>query len=111
MIRKTESELWSAPVWVDFMAQDEKGRVPLDYPGTQRDLDAHAIKLQEGMQLTLYTLDATEIADPDDLVCVGTVEWDQDQERWFAAFNWRALVHVSELDEVDRNLYRQERSD
>ena len=71
MIRRNERELWSPPVWVDFMARDAKGRVPLDYPGTLKDLEDNSIDLRIDMRLTLYTLDATLNSDRDDLVGVG----------------------------------------
>ena len=109
MIRRNERELWSPPVWVDFMARDAKSRVPLDYPGTLKDLEAHSIDLRIDMRLTLYTLDATLNSDPDDLVGVGKVEWDGIKQRWMVAIDWRSLIHVSEMDEVDRTLYRKAR--
>jgi hypothetical protein len=109
MIRKDDATLWSKPVWVDFMAS-ASGRVPLDFPGTQKDLEDHKIALQEGIRLTLYTYDATQERDPDDLVCVGSVEWDSAEKRWMAAFDWESLTHVSEMEMKDRELYLGTRS-
>jgi hypothetical protein len=43
--------------------------------------------------------------DPDDLVCVGEVEFDDGSRRWWARYDWQALKHVSELDEDDRIEY------
>jgi len=85
------------------MAQDDAWRVPLDFPGTLADLNRHRIKLTEGMQLVLYTHDATSTNDPDDLVTVGTAV--NDHGRWFAKYDWPSLAHVSDLDETDKNLY------
>jgi hypothetical protein len=105
MIRNHDGELWTAPVWADFMARDERWRVPLDFPGTAEDLARNRIDLREGLKILLYTDDATDKADPDDLVTVGTVEYDQDAHRWFALIDPQGLLHVSELDDLDRSLY------
>lgn len=110
MIRDDQGRLPTPPVWVDFMARDNASRVPLDYPGTQADLARHRIELREGMSITLYTHDATDTAGPDDLVTVGVVHLDPGPRRWFAKFDWTALVHVSELDELDRRLYQSAKS-
>jgi hypothetical protein len=87
------------------MAQDAHGRVPLDFPGTTADLSRNSIELQNGIRLVLYTNDATASVDPDDLVCVGEVEFDDGSRRWWARYDWQALKHVSELDEDDRIEY------
>jgi hypothetical protein len=105
MIRKNDFELWSPPVWVDFMARDEGGTVPLHFPGTVDDLKAHKIELNEGQNLTLYTFDATENMESDELVCVGRIRWSEGRAMWTAEFDWESLVHVSEMDSEDRHLY------
>lgn len=105
MIRNRDGQLPTPPIWVDFTARDNRSRVPLDYPGTAADLSHYDLELHDGMSITLYTHDATETADPDDLVTRGTVERDDEAQRWFVTFDWRSLVHVSDLDELDRTLY------
>jgi hypothetical protein len=109
MLRSPENDLWTIPIWVDFMALDERGRVPLDFPGTVEDLARYEVSLREGMKIVLYTHDATEMGDPDDLVAVGMVTYDENVQRWFAVIDARTLRHVSALDEVDRSLYHRQR--
>ncbi len=109
MIRKNASELWSPPIWVDFMARDETWRVPLHFPGTEASLRRHQIALAPGLRLTLFTLDATEKVPDDDLVALGTVEFDETSKRWVAAVDAETMVHVSELDDLDRRLYESAR--
>ncbi len=101
--RNSSGNLWSPPIWVDFMARDDAWRVPLDFPGTLADLNRHRIELTEGMHLVLYTHDATATSDADDLVTVGTVV--NDRGRWFAKYDWPSLTHVSDLDATDKHLY------
>ena len=99
------------PIWVDFMARDGKSRVHLDFPGTLADLKRHAMSLNEGMRITLYTEDATDVSDPDDLVTVGIVQRDPTSNRWFAVFDWTTLLHVSDLDATDRRRYESAKAE
>lgn len=86
--------------------RDVDWRVPLDFPGTAEDITRNGIALREGMKMVLYTHDAADKADPDDLVTVGTVEYDQDAHRWFATIDPQRLQHVFELDDLDRSFIR-----
>jgi hypothetical protein len=105
-IRGEDNQIPTPPIWVDFMARDERARVPLDYPGTVADLTRHQVVLRDGMSITLYTHDTTEAADPDDLIAIATVQRDEAAGRWFAVFDWESLMHLSDLDDLDRGLYR-----
>jgi hypothetical protein len=109
MIRKDEYSLWSPPIWVDFMARDANWRVPLDYPGTVNDLSRSGLTLADGMYLTLYTHDATADDDLDELVALGSAEFDNSLSKWFASVDPDSFVHVSEMDEPDQHLYRAAR--
>lgn len=109
MIRRNDNELWSPPIWVDFMSRDGEWRVPLDYPGTLEDLVRQNVTLVAGMYLTLYSLDATDRADPDDLIALASVEFDRSNDKWFARIDPESFVHQSDLDDVDRRLYESGR--
>jgi hypothetical protein len=104
MIRKSEHELWSPPIWVDF--NDLRGdRLPIMVGGgTADDLQRHRIALQDGLKLTLFTLDGSDISEVDDLVGLGVVASDSGYG-WVAVVPPRSLRHVSELDAIDRQLY------
>jgi len=106
-LRSPGGMLWSPRIWVDFMARDQSGRVPLDFPATVADLNANSVDLFTGMRLVLYTDDATDAADPDDLVTIGNVEFDSATRRWWARYDWQDLVHASSLDEMDRTEYQK----
>ena len=104
MIRKNERELWSPPIWVDFNDLDGR-RLPIkEGGGTADDLRRHAIVLNDGLRLTLFTFDGTEAAKVDDLVGVGIVNKDP-ASGWVVVVSWATLRHVSELDPIDRRLY------
>jgi len=62
------------------------------------------------MRLVLYTIDATDTANLDDLVTVGQVEFDSASERWLAHYDWHELRHVSDLDEQECVEYLRLRS-
>ena len=102
LIRRTDTELWSPPIWIDFMDL-EAGSLPLDSPATQADLARHRIALQDGRKLVLYTLDGTTPAE--DLLTCGNVVWLDRVSRHEVAIDTEKLVHVADLDPIDRSLY------
>jgi hypothetical protein len=110
MISDEQGRLVSSPVWVDFMRVDWERRVKLDLPGTRRDLERWGIELADGLRLVLYTEDADAEGRVDDLVTVGTVRYDSDEDQWTAEIDWVALVHVSELQREEAKYYRGKRS-
>jgi len=93
---------------VDFQARSDEWTLPLDFPGTQKDLERGRVELRAGMKLNLYTLDATEDRAQDDLVAVGTVIRTPAGD-WLVRINPDELVHVSDLDAVDQALYEAAR--
>ena len=113
MLRRNDTELWSAPIWVDFNAASQRSPrrrqpawlVPLDYPGTTSDLARYGITLVDGLPLVLFSYDATEAGDPDDLVALGVAERDRRSGRWVARFQVSRLCHQSDLDEADQRLF------
>src|SRR5581483_9474901 len=105
-IRRPDGGLWSLPIWVDFMNVDLNGCLPLDYPGTRRDLDAWGVELSEGARVVLYEEDGDGDGQVDDLVAVGTFEFDGNEGRWVVE-NWEPTTHASELDEESRQLYER----
>jgi hypothetical protein len=103
-LRRGDGRLWSLPIWVDFMNVDRNGCIPLDYPGTRRDLNLWGVELCAGMRIILYEGDADDSGQIDDLVAVGIVRFDADERRWVAE-SWEPTVHASELDQESRQLY------
>lgn len=83
-------------VQVDLMKTDAQRRVVLTTVGTRRDLERYGIELEEGLLLHLYTDDADEDGNRDDIVFDGVVHYDQDESRWVATIDWGALRHESD---------------
>lgn len=105
MPRDAHDRLLSRAIWVDFMDRNSSWRVPLDNPGTVEDLSRTRVTLVAGMRLVLYTLDANTAGEPNDLVAIGTVEWDSARGRRWAVVDDSSLVHVSELGTGDREAF------
>jgi hypothetical protein len=87
-------------VYADFQNLDDENRLRLTCAGTRRDLERQGIELREGMPLTLYSDDATDDGQPDELLAEGIVHYDREAACWVAAIDWRALRHAS--DKPDR---------
>jgi hypothetical protein len=47
------------------------------------------------MRLVLYDVDGDDENRPDDLIVVGTAEWDSDEIRWVCRVNWEDADHAS----------------
>ncbi len=83
-------------VYADFQNLDDENRLRLTCAGTRQDLERQRIELREGMALTLYTDDATDQGQPDELFAEGIVHYHETEKCWVAAIDWNALRHASE---------------
>jgi hypothetical protein len=59
-------------------------------------LERQGIELREGMTLTLYTDDADDEGQSDELLAEGVVHYDKVEQCWVAAINWQAIRHASQ---------------
>jgi hypothetical protein len=48
------------------------------------------------MALTLYTDDADDAGQPDELLADGIVQYNEQEKCWVAAIDWQAIRHASE---------------
>ena len=87
-------------VYADFQNLDDANRLRLTCAGTHRDLEHQGIRLQEGLVLTLYTDDADDQGQPDEMRAEGVVHYDENARCWVAAIDWGSLRHAS--DEATR---------
>jgi hypothetical protein len=87
-------------VYADFQNLDDENRLRLTCAGTRRDLERQGIELREGMNLTLYTDDANDNGQPDELLAEGIVEYNEAEKCWVARIDWQALRHASEEKNV-----------
>jgi hypothetical protein len=83
-------------VYADFQNLDDENRLRLVCAGTRRDLERQQIHLREGMALTLYTDDADDAGQPDELLADGVVQYNEQEKCWVAAIDWQAIRHRSE---------------
>lgn len=83
-------------VYADFHNLDGHNRLRLTCAGTQQDLARQGIELREGLALTLYSDDADDHGQPDDLLIDGVVQYNAAERCWVAAVDWAALRHASE---------------
>ena len=86
----------TSKVYADFQNLDEQNRLRLTCAGTRRDLERLGITLREGMALTLYTDDANDAGQPDELLAEGVVHYNETEKCWVAAIDWRAIRHASD---------------
>ena len=82
-------------IYADFQNLDDANRLRLTCAGTLRDLEHHGIRLEEGLVLTLYTDDADDRGQPDELRAEGTAHYDEVKRCWVAVIDWGALRHAS----------------
>jgi hypothetical protein len=83
---------WLSPASnADFQNLDDENRLRLTCAGTRRDLERQGIQLRQGMSLTLYTDDANDQGEPDELMTEGTVQYNEAEKCWVAAIDWQAL--------------------
>jgi hypothetical protein len=83
-------------LYADFQALDDLNRLRLTCAGTLQDLESQGIQLQEGLVLTLYTDDADDQDQPDELRVEGVVHCDEDGQCWVATIDWAAIRHASD---------------
>lgn len=83
-------------IYVDFHNADEKGRVRLNCIGMTQDLAGHQVRLAPGLTLELYSDDADDRGNPDDLLVTGVVEYSNDEQCWVAVIDWSAIRHASD---------------
>jgi hypothetical protein len=83
-------------VYADFQNLDDENRLRLTCAGTRRDLELQAITLREGMALMLYTDDADDGGQPDELLAEGVVHYNEAEKCWVAAIDWHAIRHASD---------------
>jgi hypothetical protein len=83
-------------VYADFQNLDDANRLRLTCIGTQRDLDRQGIELREGLVLTLYTDDADDRGQPDEMRVEGIVQFHEGQHCWVAAIDWGSIRHASD---------------
>jgi hypothetical protein len=82
-------------VYADFQNLDDENRLRLTCAGTCQDLERQALELREGMVLTVYTDDATDDGQADELLADGVVHFNQAEKCWVAAIDWQAIRHRS----------------
>jgi hypothetical protein len=90
----------SPRVYADFQNLDDDNRLHLTCAGTRRDLERQGIELREGTTLTLYSDDANDQGQPDELLADAVVHYNQAEQCWVAAIDWQAIRHAS--DQVGR---------
>jgi hypothetical protein len=91
-------------VYADFHRSDDKGRLPLDTPGTRADLARLGIELKDGLELLLYEDDADAYGRLDPLLAEGIVRFDSEKQRWVAEIDRNAIQSESEIRGADRKL-------
>jgi hypothetical protein len=89
-------------VYADFQNLDEENRLRLTCAGTRQDLERQGIELREGMTLTLYTDDANDEGQPDELLAEGVVRYNEAEKCWVAAIDWQKVSHASVAASLDR---------
>lgn len=83
-------------IYADFQNLDDLNRLKLNCAGTAEDLRRHGIDLKEGLVLTFYTDDGNEQGDEDELRAEGTVHFNDEEQCWVGAIDWKALWHASD---------------
>jgi hypothetical protein len=83
-------------VYADFQNLDNANRVRLTCAGTLQDLVRQGLQLQQGLVLTLYSDDADDQCQPDELGAEGVVHYDTDGQCWVATIDWATIRHASQ---------------
>jgi hypothetical protein len=90
-------------VYADFQNLDDENRLRLTCAGTLRDLERQGIRLHEGLVLTLYSDDANDEGNPDELRAEGRAQFNHREGCWVAVVDWSALRHASAEAAGDAN--------
>ena len=93
-------------IYADFHNADAEGRLRLNCVGTTKDLARKQVVLRPGVLLTLYSDDADEEGNSDDLEVSGVVEYSEAEQCWVARVDWDAIRHASELHPDSHNANR-----
>jgi hypothetical protein len=83
-------------VYADFHNADTRGRLRLTCVGTMEDLAEQQVELREGLMLTLYSDDADEKGQLDELLVDGVVAFSREESCWVATIDWAAIHHASD---------------
>ena len=83
-------------LYADFQNLDDENRLRLTCVGTRRDLERQGLELREGMTVTLYTDDANDNGQRDELLADGVVHYDAAENCWVATIDWNAIRHKSD---------------
>ena len=73
-------------VYADFHNADPQGRVRLNCVGTVEDLARCQIKLEDALEITLYS---------EDLEVEGRVQYSRQENVWVAVIDWNAIREVT----------------
>ena len=78
------------------MKIDQQRRVLLTTRGTIEDLAKLGVELREGLRLPVYSDDADEFGNRDDLLAEGIVRRDEENSRWTLELDWTGIRHASD---------------
>jgi hypothetical protein len=90
-------------LYADFQNLDDNNRIRLTCAGTLADLSRQQIELAEGMAVTLYTDDADDAGQPDEMLADGVVRYHGEEKCWVAEVDWSALRHRSDETKAGTN--------
>ena len=91
-------------IYVDFLnTRGRANQVVLDTAGTLSDLERYDIALREDLVLHLYSDDADESGQRDDLIVDGVVHFDEQSGQWVAIYDPTAFMHESDLRDIPMN--------
>ena len=90
-------------LYADFQNLDDFNRIRLTCAGTLADLSRQQIELRDGMAVTLYTDDADDAGQPDELLADGVVRYHGEEKCWVAEVDWSALRHNSDEPKTQAN--------
>ncbi len=83
-------------IYADFQNLDDDNRLHLNCVGTLQDLEQQGVRLTDGLVVTLYTDDADDRGQPDEMRAEGVVHFDKAQQCWVAEIDWDRLWHASD---------------
>src|SRR5437870_3528336 len=93
--------VYTPMIYADFQNLDDLNRLKLTCAGTLRDLERQAIRLREGLVLSLCTDDEDDQGQSDELRAEGVVHYDAEGQCWVATIDWAAIRHASDEDSLD----------